>query len=251
MAGFADSSVILLAGLIAGMMNAAAGGGSFVTVPALIFVGVPSVAANMSSTVALYPGSIASAWVFRGRLRTVLAIPIWALFLSTLAGGFGGALLLLFTPNSAFDRIVPWLLLAGSLAFAFAPAIGARLQRHFRPNAAFLLAVQFVLGIYGGYFGGAVGILMMAVWSVLGLGEIQSMNGLKVVLVAAANTVAVVCFAVAGQVVWRVALEMMAAAAAGGYLGARLSLRLRSSQIRAAICVLNFLIAAVFLWTRR
>jgi uncharacterized membrane protein YfcA len=163
--------------------------------------------------------------------------------------------LLLFTPTPAFDRIVPWLLVAGSLAFAFAPAIGARLQKHFRPNPAFLLLVQFVLGIYrfgiwGGYFGGAVGIMMMAVWSVLGLGEIHAMNGLKAVLVAAANTVAVVCFAVAGQVVWRVALVTMVATATGGYLGARLALRMRAGHIRAAICVLNFAIAAVFLWSR-
>jgi uncharacterized protein len=245
-----ELTVALFTGFLAGAMNAAAGGGSFVTVPALISVGIPSVAANMSSTIALYPGSVASAWVFRKKLQTVLAIPLWALFLTTLTGGFGGALLLLFTPSSAFDRIIPWLLVAGALAFAFAPAIGARLQRHWRPNAALLLAIQFVLGVYGGYFGGAVGILMMAVWSVLGLGEISSMNALKVVLVGAANTIAVLCFSISGHVVWRVALVMMAAAVAGGYAGARLALRLRSSHIRAAICVLNLVIAAVFLWSR-
>ena len=244
-----ELTVALLTGFLAGAMNAAAGGGSFVTVPALISVGIPSVAANMSSTIALYPGSIASAWVFRKKLQTVRAIPLWALFLSTLAGGFCGALLL-FTPGSAFDRIVPWLLVAGALAFAFAPAIGARLRRHWQPHAAFLLVVQFVLGVYGGYFGGAVGILMMAVWSVLGLGEISAMNALKVVLVAAANTIAVLCFSISGHVVWRVALVMMAAAAAGGYAGARLALRLRSSQIRVAICALNLAIAAAFLWSR-
>jgi hypothetical protein len=244
-----EMAMVAAAGFLAGAMNAAAGGGSFVTVPVLIWAGIPPVAANMSSTIALYPGSISSAWVFRKTLRTVLEIPLWALFVTTLAGGFAGALLLLFTPSAAFDRIVPWLLVAGALAFAFAPAIGERLQRHFRPKAVFVLLVQFILGVYGGYFGGAVGILMMAVWSVLGLGELKSMNGLKVVLVAAANTIAVLCFAAAGQVVWRVALLMMAAAGAGGYAGARVALRLPARYIRMTICALNLVIAAIFLWT--
>jgi len=242
--------LVFLAGLAAGAMNAAAGGGSFVSVPALIYVGVPSLSANMSSTIALYPGSITSAWAYRGKLQTILEVPVKALFLATLAGGFGGALLLLLTPSSAFDRMIPWLLLVGSIAFAFGPRIGNRLQQFYRPNATFLLLAQFLLGIYGGYFGGAVGIMMMAVWSVLGLNDIKALNAIKVVLVAAANTVAVLCFAAFGSIAWRAALVMMAAAAAGGFLGAQTALRLKSSHIRAGISVVNFVITAVFFYCK-
>jgi uncharacterized membrane protein YfcA len=242
--------IVLTAGLVAGAMNAMAGGGSFISVPALIYVGVPSVSANMSSTVALYPGSITSAWAYRGNFQTILNVSVKALFATTLAGGFAGALLLLLTPSSSFDRILPWLLLLGSVAFAFGPWLGKRLQRHWRPNTAFLLSVQFLLGIYGGYFGGAVGIMMMAVWSVIGLTDIRRMNAIKVVLVAAANTIAVLCFAFAGSIAWRQTLVMLLAAAVGGYLGARIALRLSRSQIRIGISVINFLITALFFYTR-
>jgi uncharacterized membrane protein YfcA len=246
-----ETLVVFLAGLTAGAMNAAAGGGSFVSVPALIYVGIPSVPANMSSTIALYPGSITSAWAYRGRFQTILDVSVKALFLATLAGGLGGALLLLLTPNSAFDKIIPWLLLLGSLAFAFGPRIGERLRRYYRPDRTFLLLAQFLLGIYGGYFGGAVGIMVMATWSVMGLHDIKAMNATKVVMVAAANTVAVLCFTAVGSVAWRETLVMMAAAAAGGYLGAQIALRLKSSHIRIGISVVNFLIAAAFFYKLR
>jgi uncharacterized membrane protein YfcA len=227
-------------------MNAAAGGGSFVSVPALIYVGIPSLSANMSSTVALYPGSITAAWAYRGNIQTILDVSVKALCIVTLAGGFAGALLLLLTPGSSFDKIIPWLLLLGSTTFAFGRKIGEWLQRFYRPNTRFLLIAQFLLGIYGGYFGGAVGIMMMAVWSMLGFHDIKAMNAIKVILVAAANTVAVLCFAVAGSVAWRVALIMLIGAAAGGYLGARVALRLKSSHIRIGISAVNFLITALF-----
>jgi uncharacterized protein len=242
--------IVFLAGLIAGAMNAAAGGGSFVSIPALIYVGIPSVSANMSSTIALYPGSLTSGWAYRKNFQPILNVSVKAMFLATLAGGLWGAILLLLTPNSAFDKIIPWLLLVGSLAFAFGPWIGKRLHRHWRSNTAFVLVAQFVLGVYGGYFGGAVGIMMMAVWSVLGLTDIRAMNAVKVVLVAAANTIAVLCFAFAGSVAWRETLVMLMAAALGGYAGARVTLRFSGSQIRLGISMINFAITAIFFYTR-
>jgi uncharacterized membrane protein YfcA len=245
-----ETLVVLLAGLIAGAMNAAAGGGSFISVPALIYVGIPSVPANMSSSIALYPGSITSAWAYRGRLQTILEVSVKALFLATLAGGLAGALLLLLTPDTAFDKIIPWLLLLGSLAFAFGPRIGEQMRRIYRPNSMFLLLAQFVLGIYGGYFGGAVGIMMMAVWSVLGLRDIKAMNATRVVLVAAANTVAVLFFSAVGSVAWREVLVMMVAAAAGGYLGAWVALRLKSGHIRIGISVMNCLMTAALFYAK-
>lgn len=242
--------IVFLAGLIAGAMNAAAGGGSFISVPALIYVGIPSVSANMSSTIALYPGSLTSAWAYRGNFQAILNVSVKAMFLATLAGGFAGAVLLLLTPSSAFDKIIPWLLLLGSLAFALGPWLGRRLRQYYQPNSAFLIAAQFLLGVYGGYFGGAVGIMMMALWSILGLTDIRAMNAVKVVLVAAANTIAVLCFAFAGSVAWRETLVMLVAAALGGYLGARIALRLKPSQIRVGISIINFLITAAFFYIR-
>jgi uncharacterized membrane protein YfcA len=242
--------IVFLAGLIAGAMNAAAGGGSFVSITALIYVGIPSVSANMSSTIALYPGSLTSGWAYRRNFQPILNISMKVMFLATLAGGFGGAILLLLTPSSAFDKIIPWLLLLGSLAFAFGPWIGKRLHRYWRPNTAFLLVAQFLLGVYGGYFGGAVGIMMMAVWSLLGLQDVKAMNAVKVVLVAAANTIAVLCFAFAGSVAWRETLVMLMAAALGGYAGAHGTLRLSGSQIRFGISMINFTITAIFFYTR-
>jgi uncharacterized protein len=242
--------IVFVAGLVAGAMNAAAGGGSFVSVPTLIYVGIPSVSANMSSTIALYPGSIASAWAYRKNFGPILNISVKALFFTTLIGGFAGALLLLFTPSRSFDKILPWLLLLGSLAFAFGGTIGTRLAKHYRPKTRFILLVQFVLGMYGGYFGGAVGIMMLAMWTVLGLEDIRAMNAIKVVLVAAANTIAVLCFAVAGTVAWQQTAIMLVAAATGGYLGAHLALRVKALQIRIAISVLNFVITGVFFYFR-
>jgi uncharacterized membrane protein YfcA len=242
--------IICLAGLIAGAMNAIAGGGSFISVPALIYVGISSVSANMSSTVALYPGSITSAWAYRGNFQTILNVSVKALFAATIAGGFAGALLLLMTPSSSFDKILPWLLLLGSVAFAFGPWIGKQLQRYWWPSTTFLLLAQFLLGIYGGYFGGAVGIMMMAVWSVMGLSDIRAMNAIKVVMVAAANTIAVIYFAFAGSVAWSETLVMLLAAALGGYAGARLALRLKPFHIRVGISAVNFAITAVFFYSK-
>jgi len=242
--------LVSAAGLAAGAMNAAAGGGSFLSVPALIYGGVSSVSANMSSTIALYPGAIASGWAYRKSIQPIHGVSVKALFASSLTGGFLGALLLLFTPTSAFDKILPWLLLTGSLVFAFGPKIGARLKRLHEPNPTFLLIAQFFLGMYGGYYGGAVGIMMIAMWSMLGLDDMKTMNATKVVLVAGANTVAVVVFAISGSVAWRETLVMMVTAIVGGYLGARVAMRLRSSQLRIGISVVNFVIVAIFFYAK-
>lgn len=245
-----QTALVFLAGLLAGTLNAAAGGGTFVSVLGLIYAGVPSVSANMSSTIALYPGSLASGWAYRKHFRTVLGIAVWAFLLSTLAGGAAGALLLLYTPEASFDRIVPWLLLAGSVVFAMGPMLGQKLQHVFRPTASVVLVVQFLLGIYGGYFGGAVGIVMMAFWSILGLSEIRSLNATKVVLVAAANTVAVVFFVASGTIAWRETFIMGAAAAVGGQIGTRTALRIDPVKLRVGAVILNFMLTAALFYSR-
>lgn len=159
--------MLFATGLLAGTMNAVAGGGTFITLPALIFAGVPSVAANESSTVALVPAALASGWAYRHDLKGFDGVSLRAMLAVSVAGGLAGALLLLFTPQRTFDALVPWLMLIGSLAFAVGRRVGAWLRPIVHIGTATLLFGQFILGIYGGYFGGGVGILMMAVWSLL------------------------------------------------------------------------------------
>ncbi len=240
--------VLFAAGLLAGGMNAAAGGGTFVSLPAMILAGVPSVAANASSTVALVPGTFASAWAYRRDFRGFQHVSMAAMLAVSVAGGLVGALLLLRTTQAAFDFMVPWLLLLGAVTFAFGRQAGIVLRRRVRIGARALLGCQFVLGIYGGYFGGAVGIMMMAAWSLLGSDDVTTMSAARVMLVSAANAVAVVCFIAAGAVWWPQTLVLMLAAVIGGYGGARIARRLPPQRLRMGITVFNFLLTAAFFW---
>jgi uncharacterized protein len=234
------------AGLLAGAMNAVAGGGSFVSFPALVFAGLPPVVANASSTVALFPGALTSIWVFRGDFVRVGEVHLGAMLAVSVAGGLTGAVLLLVTSDATFRVVVPWLLLLASLAFAFGRPVGAALRRRARIGPALVLSVQFLLAIYGGYFGGAVGIMMMAVWGLLSSAELKVMNPAKVLLVGAMNAVAVVCFVAAGAVRWPETLVMLAAAALGGYAGATLGRRLPPATVRWGITGFSFAMTLVF-----
>lgn len=240
--------LLLLAGFVGGTMNAIAGGGSFATFPAMIFLGLPSVAANASSTVALLPGGLTSAWAYRWDLRPVGGIGLLPMLVASVAGGLTGALLLLNTPGHAFDVMVPWLLALASLVFLFGRAGGAALRRHMRIRRGPVLAVQYVLGIYGGYFGGAVGIMMMAAWSLLESVELKALNPAKMVMVVAANAIAVVCFALAGAVIWPATLVTLIAAIAGGYVGARIGRFLPPRLVRAVVLCVTIGMTAVFFW---
>lgn len=244
-----DPLLLLGAGLLAGAMNAAAGGGTFVSLPALIFAGVPSVGANTSSTVALFPGSVASTWAYRKNLGEFkLGVSIAALMMVSIMGSILGALLLLLTPSRSFDVIVPWLLLVGTVTFGFGRQIGDAFRRRIRVRPLTVLLCQFVLGIYGGYFGGAVGIMMMAVWGLLGAADIKAMNATKTLLVGATNSIAVICFVVAGKVWWPETCVVMVAAIVGGYGGARLAQRTKAEHLRAGINVVNVVMTALFFY---
>jgi hypothetical protein len=210
------------AGLLGGAMNALAGGGSFVTLPALIAVGVPSVQANASNTVALYPGGAVSAWTYHDRPLPVCGVAVRPLLAVTVAGGLAGSLLLLGTPAAAFDLVLPWLLLVATLALAFGRRIGVALRGWLRFGAAQILLVQFGLGVYGGYFGGAVGLMMVAAWSLFGEADVKALNAPRTLLVSAANAVAVVIFVLAGIVRWPQTLAVLAGGILGGAAGARL-----------------------------
>ena len=242
-----EQALILIgAGLLAGAMNALAGGGSFVTLPALIAVGVPSVAANASSAMALYPGGLASAWVYRGDLGPVCEVPLKRLAVVTLAGGLLGAMILLWTPTSVFDQALPWLLLTATLALAFGRRLGEAMRRRRRLRPPAILAVQFLLGLYGGYFGGAVGLMMMAFWSLAAGGELKTLQAPRTILVSVANTAAVVWFARAGAVHWQAIALLAPAGLVGGYLGAQLGRRLKATHVQVATLAFSAGVTALF-----
>ncbi len=162
------------AGLLAGAMNAVAGGGSFVTFPALVFAGLPPVIANATSTVALLPGTIASALAYRDGIAAIGGLSLRLLTPITLVGGLIGALLLLFTPGATFDAVIPWLLLLATIVFAGGRELVQAMSGAMRIGKAPVLIAQFLIAIYGGYFGGAVGLMMMAVWSLFDAADFKA-----------------------------------------------------------------------------
>ncbi|RJS25840.1 sulfite exporter TauE/SafE family protein [Corallococcus sp. H22C18031201] len=238
--------LLCLAGTLAGAMNAVAGGGSFVTLPVLLWAGVPSACANASSTVALLPGSLASTWAYRDDLTSLNGLPLRTLLVTSVAGGLVGAVLLLRTPSRAFDAFIPWLLLLATVAFVAGPSVGKWVRRHVQPRPRGVLATQFVLAIYGGYFGGAVGIMMMAVWGLLGAVDLRAANPAKTLLVAATNAVAVVCFIVADKVWWPQTLALLGSSVMGGYGAARLARRLDARGLRRCVSALSILVTLAF-----
>ena len=240
--------ILIGAGLVSGAMNALAGGGSFVSLPALIAAGAPSVSANATSTVALYPGGLASLWVYRADRGPVCGAPLPLLAAVTVAGGLLGAVILLKTPASLFDAILPWLLLVATLALAFARRLGEALRGDKPAPVPVIVVGQAFLGVYGGYFGGAVGLMMLAFWSVAGAGELKALQAPRTLLVTAANTAAVVYFALAGAVDWGKAAWFAPAGLVGGYLGAHLGKRLPAPAVRLGTLALACAITLAFFW---
>lgn len=241
-------NVLLLAGagFLAGAMNALAGGGSFVSLPAMIAAGVPSVNANASSTVALFPGGMTSVWVYRDGLREVCGVPLRPTIIATLLGGIAGSLLLLWTPSRLFDRALPWLLLTATLMLIFGRHIGPMLRQRITVGLPAVLTLQFVLGIYSGYFGGAVGLMMMAAWSILDSADVKMLNAPRTLMVSAANGIAVLIFAALGAVWWRETALLGLGALIGGWAGAHLGRRLAPAFIRAATLTLAIATTVAF-----
>lgn len=238
--------LLIAAALGAGLMNSVAGGGSFLTFPALVFTGVPSIIANATSTVALFPGALASAWAYRQEFKGLEKIPLKPALGVSIAGGIVGAVLLLVTSQKTFDLIIPWLLLGATLTFALGPTIMKRLRRQDWMGTRTLIAFQFLVGIYGGYFGGAVGIIMLAVWTLAGMRDIHAMNGGRTLLGGVMNAAAVVIFIIAGKIWWLQTSMMLAAAVIGGYAGARYARRVNPKWIRGIIVVVSIAVTVAF-----
>ena len=247
MGGPTGIGLLLAAGFLAGAMNAVAGGGTFVALPALALMGLPPTVANASSTVALFPGTFASAWAYRRDVQPLEAAPTSALLALSLAGGLFGAILLLITPERAFTALVPWLLLLATATLAAGPRLSAGLRKlGLHAGRRSVLVAQFLLGIYGGYFGGAVGLMMLAAWSLATAADLRALNPLRTLMVAAANGVAVLCFAATGNVSWPQALAVMAGGVAGGYVGAVVGRRLSIAVLRALILTIAVVTTAAF-----
>ncbi len=240
-------ALLVVASLLAGALNAVAGGGSFLTFPALVLAGVPPVIANATSTVALLPGTFASAWVYRRDIgATHGQLPMTAFVVVSLIGGAAGSILLLLTPEQLFAAIVPWLLLFGTLVFALGRPLTDALRRHAHVGVPALVVTQALIGIYGGYFGGGIGILMLAMLGLYGMTEIHAMNGVKTVLAGCMNIVAAAIFIVARAVWWREALIMLFAAIAGGWIGPLLARRVAPAHLRLFVVGVGVVMTAWF-----
>jgi uncharacterized protein len=234
--GFETIIFLFVAGALGGALNAVAGGGSFVAFPALLFTGVPPIAANATNTVALWTGVTASGGAYRNQLDVPKRVMV-PLLVTSFIGGLIGAFLLLKTPAHTFMRVIPWLMLGATLLFVFGKRLGrgrASSVGHDATTAAIVGASVFELfvAVYGGYFGGGVGIVNLAMLAAVGMGDIHAMNALKSVLGMAINGIAVVVFVVKGAVYWPQAVVMIAGAIVGGYFGAHYSLRLPQVWVR-------------------
>jgi uncharacterized membrane protein YfcA len=235
-ANFNPHNAVLLffAALLGGALNAVAGGGSFVSFPTLLFTGVPAVPANATNTVALWTGLTFSGGAFRHHLKVRRRV-LWSLISVSMAGGVVGALLLLRTPGETFLRILPWLMLFAVLLFVFGPKLSRNVRVVQDPSGKAILAAscfQLLVAIYGGYFGGGMGFVILAMLTAFGMADIHEMNAFKTVLSGATNGIAVIIFIVRHAVYWPQALVMILGAALGGYFGARFSLRLPRVWVR-------------------
>lgn len=232
----ATGAFLFCAAAIGGGLNSVAGGGSFVAFPALLFAGVPAIPANATNSVALWPGSAASAIAYRRELREVRSelLPLGA---AALVGGLCGSLLLLRTPERSFVLLIPWLLLCATVLFSLGGVLRSKARNVQAPLSVAVVA-QLGISIYGGYFGGGMGIMMLAVLSLLGMSDIHRMNAIKTVLATLVNGIAVAAFIVAGAVQWAPGAVMIVGGVTGGYAGATIARRVDAKVVRALVLVI-------------
>lgn len=247
----ADALLIALAGFVAGGVNAIAGGGSLISFPALVAIGLPTLDANVTNTTAIWPGYLGSAAAYREELRDQ-RVRLRALAVTAAIGGVGGSVILLAADDAVFDAVVPFLVLAGSLLLALQPRIAALVvaREQTERNATVQLHVAvFLAAVYGAYFGGGLGVILLAVLGIYIADHLQHLNALKSALSLLVNTVALVAFALFGPVDWLAVAVVAPAALAGGYVGARLARRLSPQALRSTVVVFG-VVVAVWLFLR-
>ena len=243
--------IIAVAAFTAGAINSVAGGGTLVTFPTLVWVGVPSKLANGTSTVALWPGALAAVWGYRRELETTDR-HVFALVVPSLIGGLSGAVLLKLTPPAVFDYLIPFLIFFATCLFWLQEPI----QRRFNLAAihqsrshwlSWTMLFQLGVAVYGGYFGAGIGILMLAALSLMGHSDIHQMNGVKNLLGMTINSLAAAYFVYIGLVVWQDALVMMAGSIAGGVGGAGLARRIGRRAVRRAVVAIGMAMSVAML----
>jgi len=251
-----NALLLFFAAGIAGTMNSVAGGGSFFSFPALIFTHVPPIPANATSTVALWPGSVASAAAYRKRFPTDFRI-LAEMLATSVVGGTLGALILLRTPQSTFLHFVPYLFLLATLLLIFGKRLADWVEATFKASrqprwlvVAASNLFQFLIALYGGFFGAGIGIMMLALLTMLRMEDIHAMNALKTLLNAAINGAAVVTFIVAGAVLWPQALVMLVGAVAGGYGGAYFAQKLDPLTVRRFVIAVGIAMTLYFFLRR-
>jgi len=234
---------LFFAGALGGAINAVAGGGSFVAFPALLFTGVPPIPANATNTLALWVGTTASGGAYPQRLNIPRRVMI-PLVLTSIAGGLAGAFLLIKTPAQTFLRILPWLLLGATMLFAFGKHLTGRISAgisHDASNAAVTGASIFELlvAVYGGYFGGGIGIMNLAMLAAMGMTDIHAMNKLKVRLGGVINGVATITFIATGAILWPQAIVMTAGSVLGGYSCAHYAQKLPQAWVKSFVILVG------------
>ena len=248
-----EISVLFAAALIAGAMNAIAGGGTLLTFPALLAFGMPAIRANATSTLALMVGIIGSTYGYRAHLP-VTGIWMKRFGAVSVLGSLIGAKLLTLTPEQAFEKLVPFLLLFATVlfmaqsAFVKLAAREARTATDAPAQIALAAAGMFLVAIYGGYFGAGIGILMLSVLGLMGMRHIHEMNAVKTVIAAAINLVATLYFVFSGLIEWPQALVMTAGAAVGYFSGSHFAQRVSQTAVRRIITAIGFSISAILFW---
>lgn len=244
----ADILLMLVAGFVGGMLNAVAGGGTFITFPTLVFVGLPVVSANATTTVAALPGYFAAAWGFRREIARIEPKLVVRLTVLTMLGGAIGSALLLISSDKAFSAIVPFLLLLATLVFLGGPRIREIAGRYRGGVTAFGAGTMIPVAIYGGYFNGGLGIILLALFTLWGMTDLHAMNGLKSWLSAALSVISAVIFAVGGEIAWWPCLIMSIGTILGGFIGAPVARSIPVPVLRGLIAVVGFGMTAVFFW---
>ena len=248
--------LLFFAGAVAGTLNAVAGGGSFVSFPALLFIGVAPVEANATNTVALWPGLAASTVAYLKRLDSPMRL-LLPLLITSVAGGWAGAVLLLKTPQHTFLHLVPWLLLGGTLLFTFGNKIrtlagkasSSDLNHVSWRSISVIAFLEFLVAIYGGYFGAGLGFILMGMLAALGMQDIHAMAAIRTLLAAAINAAAVVTFIVAGAVLWPQFAVMVAGTLIGGWFGAHFAQKTDPQKMRYFVIGVGIALTAYFFIT--
>ena len=260
---FGQAVFLLFAAGIAGALNALAGGGSFVSFPALLFLRIPPVEANATNTVALWPGLAASTVAYLKRLNAPLRVLV-PLLVTSVAGGWAGALLLIKTPQHTFLRLVPWLLLAGTLLFAFGNSIRTMVGKNavvgnddddLRDISWPVIVVgsiaELLVAVYGGYFGAGIGFMTLGMLAMMGMRDIHAMGAIRTLLAVAINAAAVVTFIVAHAVLWPQCAVMIAGSLAGGWFGAHYAQKADPRKVRGVVIGVGVAMTAYFFVTVR